>query len=163
MTDPFAPPPGDQPQQPPAPAPVYGAPVYGTPPPPPYGAPLYGMPLVVQPKNGMGTAALVLGILAIITSWSVVGGLGLGITGLVLGLIGRRRAKHHEATNGGVALAGAICSGIGVLGGVAMIAVVVLFVTSDTGQRFLDCLDAADGNSVATQQCEDRLKDDLTR
>lgn len=111
----------------------------------------------------MGTAALVLGILAILTCWSVIGGLGLGVTGLVLGLIGRRRAKRHEATNGGIALAGAICSGIGVLGGLATITLIVLLLTSDTGQRFLDCLDAADGNSVASRQCEERLRDDLTR
>jgi heme/copper-type cytochrome/quinol oxidase subunit 2 len=66
-------------------------------------------------KNGLGTAGLVLGILAIVFCWTVVGGIILGILGLVFGLVGRSRASRNEANNGGAALAGAITGGIGLL------------------------------------------------
>ena len=172
MTDPFAPPSGDQPAQPTQaftpPPPVYGAPpavpVYGTPQaPPPYGAPPqpYGAPLVGPQKNGLGVAALVLGILAILSCLSVIGGVGLGILALIFGLVGRGRVKRREANNGGVALAGAICGGLGLLGGIGALILWISFFNSDAGQRYLDCTDAARGDSVATQKCTDQLRHDI--
>ncbi|MFD8572235.1 DUF4190 domain-containing protein [Streptomyces sp. NPDC059639] len=62
-------------------------------------------------RNGLGTAALILGIIGALSGvipllfW--LAGV-LGVIALILGLTGRARAKRGEATNKGVALAGAI-------------------------------------------------------
>lgn len=160
MTDPYAAPSGDQPT-----TPVYAAPTSPPPPyvaPPPYGAPLYGTPTTVGARNGFGTAALILGILSLLLFWTVLGGIVLGAVGLVLGILGRGRAKRQQATNGGAALAGIICGGIGLALGIAMVVAIVAFFQSDTGQRYLDCMDAAGSDSVATQHCTDQLRNDLT-
>jgi uncharacterized membrane protein len=77
------------------------------------------MPML--PQNGLGTAALVLGILSICLFFlygivSVV----LGILAVVFGIKGRRRAAQGEATNAGQAQAGLIMGIIGIVLGVAM-------------------------------------------
>lgn len=105
----------------PGPPAGYGNPPagYGTPPPgygtPPqgYGAPYGGGAYggAVPPRNGLGTAALILGIIAIPGILTVVLGILLGLLALIFGIIGRKRYSRREATNGGAALAGAILGG----------------------------------------------------
>ncbi|WP_338699430.1 DUF4190 domain-containing protein [Streptomyces sp. Q6] len=62
-------------------------------------------------RNGLGTAALILGIIGALSGliplmfW--LAGI-LGVIALILGLTGRARAKRGEATNKGVALTGVI-------------------------------------------------------
>ena len=69
-----------------------------------------------------------LGIVAIIASITVIGGVVLGIVAIVLGFIGRSRAKKGQATNGGVALAAIITGAIGlVLSIVLVVAGAALF------------------------------------
>ncbi|MFF8846649.1 DUF4352 domain-containing protein [Streptomyces sp. NPDC015127] len=90
----------------------------------PHGAWPYGASGASAPvRNGLGTAALVLGIIGTVTGFVPLlfwlGGL-LGLLALVLGLLGRGRAKRGEATNKGTATAGAI------LGLIAMIVGVVI-------------------------------------
>jgi hypothetical protein len=86
------------------------------PPPPPPGSPYQPYPAVQQaPRNGMGIAALVLGLIGIVVGiipfffWLAV---ILGVIGLVFGIIGRGRATRGEATNGTMALWGIITSAI---------------------------------------------------
>ena len=65
-------------------------------------------------RNGLGTAALVLGITAVIFSFIPLVGIiawPIGITGLILGFVGLGRVNRREATNRGVAIAGLITSG----------------------------------------------------
>jgi len=62
------------------------------------------------PQNGLGTAALVLGIL----QFFCLGPIG-GILALIMGRIGMTKAKQELATNGGVAKAGFILGLIGVI------------------------------------------------
>jgi hypothetical protein len=94
--------------------PGYGQQAYGQ---PGYGQPGYGQPQR-SPRNGLGVAALVLGILSILLGWipfiSVVA-LLLAIAAIVCGIIGRKRANRGEATNGGVALGGIITGVLGFL------------------------------------------------
>jgi hypothetical protein len=162
MTDPFRPPTGEQPQQPVPPQ--YGAPQYGAPQyqPPQYGAPLYGGPVIGPARNGFGVAALVLGILSIVTFWTFVGGIVFGILGVVFGVLGRRRAKRGEATNGGVALAGAITGAVGLVVGVAFVVLAVVLATSDSGKRYQDCLDRAGSDQSARAVCNEQFAHDLT-
>lgn len=104
----FAPAPGQ-------PAP-YGAPAYdpGAYSPPPYGrspyaAPAYGAPVPfgAAPRNGMGTAGLVLGIIGVVLCWNPLGFV-LGILAIIFGSIGRGRAGRGEATNRSSATAGLV-------------------------------------------------------
>lgn len=73
-------------------------------------------PVVVRgDRNGLGTAALVLGILAAIFSFIPLVGViawPLGIIGLVLAFVGLSRANRGEATNRGVAIGGLATSGL---------------------------------------------------
>jgi hypothetical protein len=65
-------------------------------------------------RNGLGTAALVLGIVAVIFSFIPLVGIiawPIGITGLILGFVGLARVNRREATNRGVTLAGLVTSG----------------------------------------------------
>ncbi|HEY2223367.1 DUF4190 domain-containing protein [Actinomycetospora sp.] len=61
-----------------------------------------------KPKNGMGVAALVFGILAVLTFWLPIVGLVLGLIAVVFGVVGRGRVRAQRATNGGMALTGLI-------------------------------------------------------
>lgn len=98
----------------------YSPPAYGQ---PPYAAPGYGSPypMGVAPRNGMGTAALVLGIIAVVLSVTVWGGVILGILAIIFGSVGMGRARRGEATNRGSAMAGLIL-------GIVAIALLVLLV-----------------------------------
>ncbi|MEU5596039.1 hypothetical protein [Streptomyces sp. NPDC020298] len=92
----------------------------------PYGYPAgpgYGWPgMQPMPSNGMGTAALSLGILAALCFclWPLA--IVLGVLAVIFGGIGRGKARRGEATNGGQALAGIICGAAGIVLGFAAIA-----------------------------------------
>lgn len=117
-------------------APSAGAPVYGNAAPyagpggvPPYpgAAGGWGAPGWQQgPSNGMGTAALVLGILSVV-GFCLYGVFGfvVGILAIVFGAKGRGKAKRGESTNGGSALAGIILGSVGVVIGAVFIAILV--------------------------------------
>jgi hypothetical protein len=73
---------------------------------------------VAAPKNGMGTAALVLGILAIVLAFIPILGFAswpLSILGVIFGLVGVRRVGKRRATNKGVAVSGFVLSLIGLV------------------------------------------------
>lgn len=90
-----------------APAPYPGQPYPGQ----PYGWPGYGYG--PAPKNGPGTAALTLGIIALCTFWVpllyLVGAVPCAIIAIVQGSKGRKLAAAGWATNGGKAKAGVVC------------------------------------------------------
>ncbi|MEU6622148.1 DUF4190 domain-containing protein [Streptomyces litmocidini] len=102
----------------------YGYPAAATTPPAAsgYGYPGYsgyaqpGQPGWPQaPSNGMGTTAMVLGIIAV-AGFCLYGlGVVLGILALIFGIIGMKKAGRGEATNRGMALAGVILGSIGIL------------------------------------------------
>ncbi|WP_405858033.1 DUF4190 domain-containing protein [Streptomyces sp. NBC_00090] len=105
--------------------PGYGYPAATTPPPsygypPAYGAqPGWG----AAPANGMGTAGMVLGIIAVaLFCFYGVPSLVLGVLALIFGIIGRKRVQRAEATNSGQATAGIILGSIGIVLGVLIIA-----------------------------------------
>ncbi|WP_328906129.1 DUF4190 domain-containing protein [Streptomyces sp. NBC_00234] len=110
-------PPAGQYGYPAAPVPPYGGypgsyPGYG-------GQSAWGGP---QPANGLGTAAMVLGILAVCL-FCVYGipSLILGVLALIFGILGRKRVQRGEASNNGQALAGVILGSIGIALGAAII------------------------------------------
>lgn len=133
---PLGPPPG---------APPYAYPSGGYYPPPPYS----GFPPAPAPgSNGLGIGALITGILAVLTSWTVVGGLGLGIVAAVIGLAGRR----GEATNGAAAVVGTLL-GItaAALSGVLLAVLILVFETGWLNEDYQHCLGEHNGMS---QYCD---------
>jgi hypothetical protein len=174
VTNPFEPPSGDAPDPgapdpgtPAAPPPAgqspygqamppYGQPPYGQPPygQPPYGQPPYGQPPYGAPgyggypasmRNGLGTAALVLGIIGVVTGatmflFSIA--FVLGVLAVVFGLIGRGRGKRGEATNGTKATWG---FALGVVS--LVLSVVGLIVVLHVARHHLDCISRAQTQS----------------
>ncbi len=133
---PLGPPPG---------APPYAYPSGGHYPPPPYS----GFPPAHAPgSNGLGIGALMTGILAVLTSWTVVGGLGLGIVAAVIGLAGRR----GEAINGAAAVVGTLL-GItaAALSGVLLAVLILVFETGWLNEDYQHCLGEHNGMS---QYCD---------
>jgi hypothetical protein len=156
--DPFTAPAPDIPVY--GPPPVYGAPVA---PPPPYGAPVGYQPGAPGSpglaKNGLGTAALVLGIVGAIPflSWTFIG----SILAIVFGAIGRNRAQRHEATNRAAASWGLGLGIVGVVFGATLWGLVVHEVSSPGGQRWRDCVDraTAHNDTAAENRCNEDFVD----
>lgn len=138
------------------------------PPPPPYPYsypapgqyPSYPPPGVANaPRNGAGIAALIVAIAGIVTALSVIGGVALGLAAVVLGLIGRGRAKRGEADNGGVALAGIVLGALAVVAGIGCIFVYVgIWRTAGAGD-YVACMSKAGSDTDAQEQCTDRFRE----
>jgi hypothetical protein len=152
-TPPAPPPPGAQ-------QPSYGAypgsyPPPQQQPPPPYGG--YAPP-PAAPQNGIGIAALVTAIIALL---SVVGGIVLGVVAVILGFIGWGRAKRGEATNGGVAVAGIILGILSIIEAIAFIALFVWGFQEVGGTDYVDCLSRAGSDQEAVQRCADQFTEHI--
>jgi membrane-bound ClpP family serine protease len=112
------------------------------------------------PRNGMGLAALILGVIAILTCWIVIGGV-FGLLAIVLGVLGASRARRGRATNRGVAITGIVTGAIGlVLAIVILVTAGTLFV-SFGGQQAVDCVQQAGGDQTKLQQCGQQIQDQV--
>lgn len=152
MTDPQQPQYPQYPQYPPPPPGGAYPGSYPPPPPQPYAG---YTPPPQAPKNGLGIAALVVAIIALI---SVVGGVVLGIVAVILGFLGWQKARRGEATNGGVAIAGIV---LGILSIIEAIVVIVLsfWVFNEVGGTdYMQCLSDAGSDQSAIQQCVDQFQ-----
>lgn len=132
----------------------------GYPPPPPQPYSGYSTPPQMM-RNGLGIAALVVALLSLPAAVTIIGGLILGITAIVLGFMGRGRASRGEANNGGVAVAGIVLGALGVLLSLVLIVVAVVFGRwfMDWGGRdYFDCMQDAGNDRVAQAQCEDEFR-----
>ncbi len=126
----------------------------GYPPPP---QPYSGFtPPPTGPKNGLGVAALVIAIIALVT---VFGGIILGVVAVILGFLGWGRAKRGEATNGGVAVAGIVLGFLGIIVSIAAIGLAVWGFSEFGGTDYIDCMAKAGSDEQAMQQCEDTFRD----
>ena len=131
----------------------------GYPAPPPYAA--SPIPSPTARRGGLAVAALVLGILAVLTSPSIVGGLLFGIVAAILGFVAVGKANRGEAGRRGMAWVGVILGAVGiVLAGLVTAFVVWVWGAADVGE-YLDCVNAAP-NRAAEQICSDQLDDRLT-
>lgn len=125
------------------------------------GAQPYGSPPAGPKRNGLGVAALVLGVLAVLSSFTVVIGFVLGLLAIVFGVIGRGRAKRGEADNRGIATAGLALGAVGlvlsVAIGIAAGSALSRLFNSPEGQRLTECLQQANGNRARAQACQDEF------
>lgn len=84
-------------------------------------APAGWAPVQAAPRNGLGIAAICLGIVGVLFGMVPLTGFiafGLGAVGLVLGLVGLSRARKRVATNLKTAVAGAVLSIVAVALGI---------------------------------------------
>ncbi len=72
------------------------------------------------PRNEFGVASLLLGVVALITCWLLVG-VPFGVAAVVTGDIGRRRVQRGEASNLRTALAGIALGAVAILAGLVAI------------------------------------------
>lgn len=114
-------------------------------------------PRPVVGGGGMATGALVLGILALITSITVFGGVVLGLLAVIFGIIGLRRANRGLALGRGRAIAGIILGLLGILVAVALVAIGVSILNSPEGKNLQSCLKDAGNNQSQIQQCRDEF------
>jgi hypothetical protein len=125
---------------------------YPPPPPPPYANSAYG-PYTAAPRNGMGTTALVLGIVGLLTSWSVVGGLLFGLGAVACGVIGRNRVKEGLADNAVVAGAGIALGALATVLAVVFVFVVIGFYRQVGFSDYTDCMTRAGQDQNAQSTC----------
>jgi heme/copper-type cytochrome/quinol oxidase subunit 2 len=76
-------------------------------------------------RNGLGVTSLIVGILALVASLTVVGGLMLGVLAAILGVLARAQVRHGQASNGDVAMTGVV---LGVLAIVASLIIALFWV-----------------------------------
>ena len=112
----------------------------------------------LQTRNGLGIAALIVAIIALVSSFSIVGGIVLGLVAVVLGFLGRARAKRGEADNGGVALAGIVLGVVAVIAGLSFIAVWVGLFRQVGANDYFDCLQQAGQDRDKVQMCSDEFR-----
>ncbi len=73
------------------------------------------------PRNEFGVASLILGLVALMTCWLLVG-VPFGIAAVVTGDIGRRRVQCGAADNPRTAMAGIALGAVAIVAGLAAIA-----------------------------------------
>lgn len=140
------------------PPPNYGAPPPGNYAPPGAGGG-YGQP-APQTSNGVGIAALVVGIVSLFVWWIPFLGLVVAVVAVVLGIVGIRKASRGAASNKGMAIAGLVT---GALGLVASLIITIFFVgifSSDSFQNILECTQNA--QTVEEQRaCQEEFEQDF--
>ena len=138
---------------------------YPPPPPPQQPYPGYGGypyqygPPPVAPRNGLGITALVLGVVGLLSFWSVLGGIVFGVAAVIIGIVARGRVKRGEANNGGIAVAGIVLGAVAVVVSLAFIAVWAGVFREVGGTDYLDCVSRAGSDQQALDGCIDQLTD----
>ncbi|WP_239148690.1 DUF4190 domain-containing protein, partial [Streptomyces anulatus] len=136
---------------------------YPAPPPQPYGGyPGYGaygagpVGWAPAPNNGLGTAAMVIGIISVAGFCLYGVNIILGILALIFGIIGLGRAKRGEATNRGMALAGVILGSVGIVVGAAILGLIIWAATSAESDSDSDYDSTYDDPFATSLVVEDR-------
>ena len=111
--------------------------------------------------SGMAIAALVLGLLAVLTSLTVIGGILLGLAAIVLGLVALRRARRGQGGGRVMAIIGIIAGAVGIALSIALIAAGISLLNSDSGQDLQACLQEAGTDEAAQAQCQRDFAEDF--
>lgn len=135
----------------PGPYPAPHVPYPGYPPPP------------IGPRNQLGVWALVLAVLALLFSWSIIGGVIGGLVAVVLGFAGRGRAARGEADNGPIANAGIGLGALAVIVGVAFVPIWIGFFTEAGMGDYVGCMERAGSDRTAQVQCENTFRERVQR
>ncbi|MFE2355545.1 DUF4190 domain-containing protein [Streptomyces parvulus] len=114
----------------------------------------------VRRTNPMAVAALVLGILAVLLFWTVIGGALLGLLALIFGIIGARKARGGQAPRRVMSIVGAVLGALGLVASVVIIAIGASILNSDEFKDFDDCVQHADSQSER-DACADDFEQDV--
>jgi len=119
-----------------------------------------GEPPARPAANGAAVAALVLGILALLFFWVPFANLlavVMGVVGIVLGAVGRGRARRTGSGGAGAALAGILLSAAAIVLSLAVTVGVIAFLSSHQDE-LRRCTD----QGLTQQQQRDCVRDVLT-
>jgi hypothetical protein len=124
-----------------------------------------GYPAARGRRNGMGTTALVLGVVGLVLVLLLLFaplGAFLGLLAVLFGIVGLIRVNRGEADNRGQAVGGLVTGGIALLVGIFLtISIGTWFATHvNDFRRFGNCMDQATG-AAAREQCARELSRDL--
>jgi ABC-type phosphate transport system permease subunit len=72
------------------------------------------------PRNEVGVASLILGLVALMTCWLLIG-VPFGLAAIITGDLGRGRVKRGEANNPRTAMAGMVLGGVAIVAGLVAI------------------------------------------
>ena len=142
----------------PPPPPQWGAYPGSYPPPPPVPYAGYMHP-PVRPNNGLGIVALVLAIIGLVFCWTVVGGVVLGVSAVIIGFVAQGRVKRGEATNGGIAIAGIVLGFLAIIVSLIFIPIWIGVFRQVGGTDYLDCVSRARSDQQAIQTCADQFRE----
>lgn len=129
----------------------------------PYGAQPYHPPPHPGAADGTGTTALVLGVLALVSCMTVLGGLVLGILAVVFGVRGRARARRAGAGNRGAATAGVALGAVSIGLAVAVLALGLYVFVQVGGPAYIRCLNDAHGDRAGIARCRQDFVDRVDR
>jgi hypothetical protein len=107
------------------------------------------------PRNGMGVAALVVGIVALLLSWFPGAGL-LGVVAIILGVVGLGRVRKRIATNRGMSIAGIVLGAIATVIGIVVL-IGTIFIFQQAGSVFQECSQLEPGSAEQQQCVEENL------
>lgn len=130
---------------------------YPPPPPQPYAG--YPPPAPIAARNGLGVAALILAVLGLLFSWTIAGGVILGLVAVILGFLARGRVKRGEATNGGLAIAGVVLGALAIVVGLIFIPIWIGFFAQLGLGDYVGCMEQAGTDRTAQLQCENNFRD----
>ena len=140
----------------PPPPPQYGGYPASYPPPQPYSG---FTPPPTGTRNGLGIAALVIAIIGLVLCWTVVGGVILGLSAVIIGFVAQGRVKRGQATNGGVAIAGIVLGFLAIIVSLVFIPIWIGVFDEVGGTDYVDCLSKAGSDQQAIQQCGDQFRE----
>lgn len=125
----------------------------------PYGTDPSGAAPTRSLPTGMAVAALVLGILGLLTSAFLLGGL-LGLVAVILGVIALSKIKRGEAGGRGMAIGGIITGILAMLVTILIVATVGAFFANnkDDIDSLTECLNRANNNQTEVQACQDEFE-----
>ncbi|MCI4042030.1 MULTISPECIES: DUF4190 domain-containing protein [unclassified Streptomyces] len=124
------------------------------------GQDLYGSPQPAR-TNGFAVAALVLGLVACLLFWTVLGGLLLGLLAIVFGIVAALRTRQGRAPRRTMAIVGAVLGALGLIGSAIVLVVAISVFDSEEFKNFEDCMDRASGQA-AENRCTDDFIDELS-
>jgi uncharacterized membrane protein HdeD (DUF308 family) len=104
--------------------------------------------VATRPRNGVGAAALVVGVVSLVLAILVIFfpfAAVLGIVAVILGLVGMGRASRGEATNRGQAVGGLVTGVLGLLLAIVIGVRLGTFITDHQGdfRKFWTCITSA--------------------
>ncbi|WP_020670963.1 DUF4190 domain-containing protein [Amycolatopsis nigrescens] len=108
-------------------------------------------PPVAQPKNGLGTAGFVLGLIGLLVAFVPLVGVvawPLVILGLIFSIIGVVRASKGQANNKGLAIAGIVLSAAGFVVAILWATVITVAVSEFSDNRLHFAQDVPGGHTV---------------